>query len=98
MANLRMAASAGAMSTALFAINGAAAEEMIDSADAVDHRDEIIVTGEKIARSLQDTTSSVAVFDEITIDENNFITIYDVINQTANVTGLFNDAGLQSGG
>ena len=55
--------------------------------------DVIVVTGEKFERSLQDTASSVAVFDEATIDENNFIDIYDVIKQTANVTGTFNDQG-----
>ncbi len=55
--------------------------------------DVIVVTGEKFERTLQDTTSSVAVVDEATIDENNFVTIYDVIKQTANVTSRFNDQG-----
>ncbi|MEL6277261.1 MAG: TonB-dependent receptor [Pseudomonadota bacterium] len=55
--------------------------------------DEIIVTGEKIERSLQDTTSSVAVYNEELIDNNNFIDVYDLINQTANVSGAFGDQG-----
>ncbi|MEM9532803.1 MAG: TonB-dependent receptor [Pseudomonadota bacterium] len=55
--------------------------------------EEIIVTGEKIERSLQDTTSSVAVYDEFTILQQNFTDLYDVINQTANVTSIFDDAG-----
>ncbi|MEM9305430.1 MAG: TonB-dependent receptor plug domain-containing protein, partial [Pseudomonadota bacterium] len=53
--------------------------------------EEVVVTGQKIERSLQDTATSVAVFDAGTIDEQNFIGLGDVLNQTANVSTAFND-------
>ncbi|WP_170163851.1 TonB-dependent receptor [Eilatimonas milleporae] len=55
--------------------------------------EEIVVRGEKFERSLQDTTSSVAVFTNEMIDQQNFIDLYDLFDQTANVSGLFNDQG-----
>lgn len=51
------------------------------------------MTGQKIERSLQDTVTSVAVFDEYTIVDQNFVSMYDALNQTANVAGLFGDRG-----
>ncbi|MEM6475051.1 MAG: TonB-dependent receptor [Pseudomonadota bacterium] len=53
----------------------------------------IIVTGQKITRSLQDTNASVAVVDQQAIQDANFRDIYDVIGQTANVASLFDGAG-----
>ena len=54
---------------------------------------EILVKGEKIERSLQDTVSSVAVFDAETIDSQNFTDVFDLVNQTANVAGIGADTG-----
>ena len=54
---------------------------------------EIVVKGEKIERSLQETVSSVAVFDAETIDSQNFTDVFDLVNQTANVTGIGADTG-----
>ena len=51
----------------------------------------IKVTGEKFDRTLQETTSSVAVYNAETIKEQNFVDLFDIINQTANVAGLFTD-------
>lgn len=56
--------------------------------------EEVVVLGQKIERSLQDTASSVAVFDARTIDSQNFIFLEDLLNQTANVTSLFDGAVL----
>ncbi|MEM8936298.1 MAG: TonB-dependent receptor [Pseudomonadota bacterium] len=67
--------------------NGAHAQE------ATAGRDAIIVTGQKIDRSLQDTFDSVSVTTIEEIEENNFVDIYDIINQTANVTGSSGDRG-----
>ena len=53
----------------------------------------IIVTGQKIARTLQDTNASVAVVDQQAIQDANFRDVYDVIGQTANVASLFDGAG-----
>ncbi|MEM9169699.1 MAG: TonB-dependent receptor [Pseudomonadota bacterium] len=55
--------------------------------------DEIVVSGEKVQRTLQETVSSVAVYNEETIDDQNFVDLFDLINQTANVSGLANDGG-----
>lgn len=64
-------------------------EQPVDDADDT----VIIVTGQKIARSLQDTQASVAVIDQQAIEDANFRDIYDVLNQTANVASLFDGAG-----
>ncbi|MEM9877671.1 MAG: TonB-dependent receptor plug domain-containing protein, partial [Pseudomonadota bacterium] len=53
----------------------------------------IIVKGEKFERTLQETVTSVAVYNEKVIDNQNFVDLFDLINQTANVAGLGNDAG-----
>ncbi len=66
----------------------AAAQGASDDENSVD---EIVVTGTKIERSLQDTTTSVAVFDADLIDKQNFVTLGDILNQTANVSSAFNE-------
>ena len=50
-----------------------------------DASDEIIVTGEKANRSLQDTPASVAITTGETIVEQNLIDVYDVLERTPNV-------------
>ena len=64
-----------------------------DAENAEDGQPTIIVTGQKIARSLQDTQASVAVIDAEAIQNANFRDVYDVIGQTANVVSLFDGAG-----
>lgn len=59
--------------------------------DEFDDENVVIVTGQKITRSLQDTAASVKVFDEETIDEQNFIDLADLLNQTANVNTGFGE-------
>lgn len=49
------------------------------------YKDEVVVTGEKISRSLQDTATSVAVVTALDIEEKNILTLKDVMDQTANV-------------
>lgn len=73
----------------LLASTAAMAQDASDGADAgtpADDENVIIVTGQKIERSLQDTVASVKVFNERTIDEQNFVELNDVLNQTANVS------------
>lgn len=53
----------------------------------------IVVKGQKIERGLQDTAASVAVYDAETIDRQNFIDLYDVISQTANVASVLDESG-----
>ncbi|MEM0953925.1 MAG: TonB-dependent receptor [Pseudomonadota bacterium] len=54
--------------------------------------EEVIVTGTKIPRSLQNTTTSVSVWDIDTIDKQNFVTLADILNQTANVSTSNNES------
>lgn len=54
---------------------------------------EIIITGEKISRSVQDTRTSVAVTTAKRIGEENLQTFYDVVRRTANVTETTGDTG-----
>ncbi|MEM8825735.1 MAG: TonB-dependent receptor [Pseudomonadota bacterium] len=62
------------------------------AADVVDDN-MIIVTGQKIDRTLQETPISVAIFDEESIQKQNFTDIFDIIGQTANVADLFSGEG-----
>src|SRR6218665_3560474 len=56
-------------------------------------RDVIIVTGEKIDRSLQDTPASVAVTTAQKIDDENIRSVYDIIERTANVGETYGETG-----
>jgi outer membrane receptor protein involved in Fe transport len=62
-------------------------------ADPADPVEEVLVTGEKIARSLQDTTTSVAVVTSQQIEAESIRDMYDVFNRTANVTQTIGDSG-----
>jgi len=55
--------------------------------------DEIIVTGEKASRTLQNTPSSVRVVTAEEIDIENLISVYDVIDRTANLTSTLGESG-----
>lgn len=49
--------------------------------------EEVIVTGQKIETSLQDTKESVAVFTEDTLEQRNLTDLGDVFQQTPGVSG-----------
>ncbi|MEM6709103.1 MAG: TonB-dependent receptor [Pseudomonadota bacterium] len=70
-----------------------AAAAAADGTDTPLQIEEIIVRGEKIERSLQDTAASVAVYEESTIVEQNFVDLNDLLNQTANVAPVFDGRG-----
>ncbi len=53
----------------------------------------VVVTGEKTARSLQDTPSSVAVIDAKRIDDENIQNLFDVVNRTANMSQTYGTTG-----
>lgn len=55
--------------------------------------DRIVVTGEKRERTLQDTTSSVAVTTQARIEQENLQNLYEVFNRTANVSQSYGDLG-----
>lgn len=55
--------------------------------------DAIIVTGEKTNRSIQDTTTSVAVVTAERIEQENVQTFNDIVQRTANVAETYGPAG-----
>ncbi len=55
--------------------------------------EDIIVTGEKSNRTLQETTTSVAVTTPERIRQENILSIQDVYNRTANVSETYGAAG-----
>ncbi|MCR6687750.1 TonB-dependent receptor [Pseudoxanthomonas sp.] len=55
--------------------------------------DTILVKGEKTERSLQDTTTSVAVSTAQKIEQENLLDLFDVLNRTANVSQMYGDRG-----
>ncbi|MCV6621018.1 MAG: TonB-dependent receptor [Cellvibrionaceae bacterium] len=62
--------------------------------------EEIIVTGQKIERSLQDTKESVAVYSSQMIEERNIVSLEDVFLQTPGTTyinGTFRIRGISDG-
>lgn len=72
---------------------GTAASQVDEETQTEDTSGQIIVTGQKITRSLQDTQASVSVVDAQAIDDANFRDVDDVLNQTANVASLFDGSG-----
>jgi iron complex outermembrane recepter protein len=77
-----------ALACALFWAAGANAQQ----ADMSENAD-IIVTGEKSNRTLQQTTTSVAVTTPERIRQETILTIQDVYNRTANVSETYGAAG-----
>jgi outer membrane receptor protein involved in Fe transport len=61
--------------------------------DAATSVDELVVTGEKARRSLQDTVASVAVVTAQRIDDEAIQTFGDIVNRTANVAETYGAAG-----
>ncbi|GAA0535782.1 outer membrane receptor protein involved in Fe transport [Rhizomicrobium palustre] len=53
----------------------------------------VVVTGEKVSRSLQDTVSSVAVTTAKKIDQEGITDLFDVITRTANVSDVYGGMG-----
>lgn len=79
------------------AIVAFAAPAWADTAPAVDEEatapGEIIVTGEKSTRTLQQTPTSIAVVTPERIEKEALITIQDVYNRTANLSETYGAAG-----
>ena len=66
---------------------GGVAQAQTDDAevDQEARQDTIVVTGQKIDRSLQDTVTSVAVVTDVQIELENIISCKDASDRTANV-------------
>lgn len=88
MHSIRWGISGAALVSALALAHPAGAQEAAQPAS-----DEIVVTGEKTSRSLQETVTSVAVTTAQRIDEENLQTLYDIINRTPNVSETYGATG-----
>ena len=55
--------------------------------------EEVIVTGQKFNRSVQDTPQSVTVIDAQILQEENLLTLSDVLYRTPNAVSAFNGTG-----
>lgn len=63
------------------------------AAHSGDQVTEVVVTGEKVKRSLQKTQSSVAVTTAKKIADENIQDLYDIVRRTANMNEVGNGAG-----
>lgn len=91
---MKMASVLGSVSVLGLATGAVFAEELPVYAQATSVEndkliEEVIVTGEKIARSLQDTPTSVAVLNDIKLSEQNIIDLNDAFDRIANVSSSF---------
>lgn len=57
--------------------------------DASEQVERVIVTGQKIDRTIQETAASVAVVTNEQIQQQNLIDFYDILDQAPNVNGRF---------
>lgn len=81
------------LSASLLAGLAAPAAALAEEAAAVDDQNDIVVTGEKAARTLQETTASVGVTTEDRIAEENLLTIQEIYQRTANVSETYGASG-----
>ncbi|MEL6868939.1 MAG: TonB-dependent receptor [Pseudomonadota bacterium] len=65
----------------------------VQAQDADDEIDEIVVIGEKFGRSLQDTTTSVALYTGAELEARSTEDLYDVVLRTPNVSQSFGEKG-----
>jgi len=70
-----------------------AEEPIATAAETPTAVDAVVVTGEKTARSLQDTVTSVAVTTARTIEREQIRSFYDVVARTANMSETYGKSG-----
>ncbi|MCW2404650.1 outer membrane receptor protein involved in Fe transport [Sphingobium sp. B1D7B] len=80
-----------ALLAALTAPSVATAEEA--PVPATEEPSDIVVTGEKMSRSLQDTTASVSVMTQARLAQENILTIQEIYQRTANLSETYGAAG-----
>ena len=82
---MKLSLVASAISTGLlFSANVSANTETQQAVEQEQQIEKIIVTGQKFARTLQETTTSVAVVTAQDIEQQNIASFYDAITVTAN--------------
>ena len=88
------AASLGVLLASAVAVSAQAAEAAADGpAPAGTEVGEVIITGEKAGRSVQETTASVAVVTTERIEQENIQTFFDIVERTANVASTYGSSG-----
>lgn len=96
---MRLTCLAAALSASLLSLPVLAQDEASDTADAAAAAigetalEEIVVTGEKADRSVQDTATSVAVTTEVRMEQETLTNLYQVLDRTANVSKTYGDSG-----
>lgn len=70
-----------------------AAPAYSEASGSIEKLEEVIVRGEKVARSVQDTVSSVGVLTASDIEESSLYDIQQAYSRLANVTSAFNERG-----
>ncbi len=78
-----------ASTVALLALAPVVAAQSVDATMET----EIIVTGEKVARSLQETASSVAVTTDQRLEDENIQSLQEIIQRTANMAETYGASG-----
>ncbi|MDP2560641.1 TonB-dependent receptor [Psychrobium sp. 1_MG-2023] len=82
----------GAIQLAIF--SGFSGQAAAFSAEQTDSKiEKIIVTGQKIDRTIQETATSVVVVTKKQMEEQNIETFYNVIERSANVSGSLEEGG-----
>ena len=79
--------------TSLLALTHAAPALAQNRADQATTLQEIVVTGEKTERSLQDTTASVAVTTAVRLEQEGVQTLAELFQRTANVSETYGRQG-----
>ena len=92
MKKIIASASSAVLFMATFGWAETSTEITTEDGEPIAELDRVVVRGEKIERSLQETVSSVEIFDQEEIDRQNYIDLYEILNQTANVSTGFNDS------
>lgn len=77
------------LAVAMVWASAASAQQVSEEPQGTD----IIVTGEKTNRTVQETTTSVAVTTPERIEQENILTIQDIYNRTANMSETYGSAG-----
>lgn len=72
----------------------AAAPTLAQQAPAATEVDDIVVTGEKIDRTLQETTTSVAVATAVRIENEGVLSLQEIYDRTANLTQTYGSDGV----
>jgi outer membrane receptor protein involved in Fe transport len=81
------------LALALAAALPAQAQRSPDASHTPTELDTVTVKGEKTTRSLQDTTASVAVATAVRMEQENLLSLSDLINRTPNVTPMYGARG-----